>query len=124
MAVTVSDVAKALGISSCTVRNWIEDGLVVGAQKLPNTRWSLPDNVMEQLTSKKVLIVFDTQMFRWLAKDFAVYKRYEIVGYVNINELSDINELKSIIEEKCANAIISKDTLNINLDDSITHFTF
>lgn len=124
MAVTVSDVAKALGISSCTVRNWIEDGLVVGAQKLPNTRWSLPDNVMEQLTSKKVLIVFDTQMFRWLAKDFAVYKRYEIVGYVNINELSDINELKSIIEEKCANAIISKDTLNIDLDDSITHFTF
>lgn len=124
MAVTVSDVAKALGISSCTVRNWIEDGLVVGAQKLPNTRWSLPDNVMEQLTSKKVLIVFDTQMFRWLAKDFAVYKRYEIVGYVNINELSDINELKSIIEEKCANAIISKDTLNINLDDSITRFTF
>ena len=124
MAVTVSDVAKALGISSCTVRNWIEDGLVVGAQKLPNTRWSLPDNVMEQLTSKKVLIVFDTQMFRWLAKDFAVYKRYEIVGYVNINELSDINELKSIIEEKCANAIISKDTLNINLDDNITRFTF
>jgi hypothetical protein len=124
MAVTVSDVAKALGISSCTVRNWIEDGLVVGAQKLPNTRWSLPDNVMEQLTSKKVLIVFDTQMFRWLAKDFAVYKRYEIVGYVNINELSDINELKSIIEEKCANAIISKDTLNIDLDDSITRFTF
>lgn len=124
MAVTVSDVAKALGISSCTVRNWIEDGLVVGAQKLPNTRWSLPDNVMEQLTSKKVLIVFDTQMFRWLAKDFAVYKRYEIVGYVNINELSDINELKSIIEEKCANAVISKDTLNIDLDDSITHFTF
>lgn len=124
MAVTVSDVAKALGISSCTVRNWIEDGLVVGAQKLPNTRWSLPDNVMEQLTSKKVLIVFDTQMFRWLAKDFAVYKRYEIVGYVNINELSDINELKSIIEEKCANAIISKDTLNIDLDDNITRFTF
>lgn len=124
MAVTVSDVAKALGISSCTVRNWIEDGLVVGAQKLPNTRWSLPDNVMEQLTSKKVLIVFDTQMFRWLAKEFAVYKRYEIVGYVNINELSDINELKSIIEEKCANAIISKDTLNIDLDDSITRFTF
>lgn len=124
MAVTVSDVAKALGISSCTVRNWIEDGLVVGAQKLPNTRWSLPDNVMEQLTSKKALIVFDTQMFRWLAKDFAVYKRYEIVGYVNINELSDINELKSIIEEKCANAIISKDTLNIDLDDSITRFTF
>ena len=124
MAVTVSDVAKALGISSCTVRNWIEDGLVVGAQKLPNTRWSLPDNVMEQLTSKKVLIVFDTQMFRWLAKDFAVYKRYEIVGYININELSDINELKSIIEEKCANAIISKDTLNIDLDDSITRFTF
>lgn len=124
MAVTVSDVAKALGISSCTVRNWIEDGLVVGAQKLPNTRWSLPDNVMEQLTSKKVLIVFDTQMFRWLAKDFAVYKRYEIVGYVNINELSDINELKSIIEEKCANAVISKDTLNIDLDDSITRFTF
>ena len=124
MAVTVSDVAKALGISSCTVRNWIEDGLVVGAQKLPNTRWSLPDNVMEQLTSKKVLIVFDTQMFRWLAKDFAVYKRYEIVGYVNINELSDMNELKSIIEEKCANAVISKDTLNIDLDDSITRFTF
>ena len=124
MAVTVSDVAKALGISSCTVRNWIEDGLVVGAQKLPNTRWSLPDNVMEQLTSKKVLIVFDTQMFRWLAKDFAVYKRYEIVGYVNINELSDINELKPIIEEKCANAVISKDTLNIDLDDSITRFTF
>ena len=124
MAVTVSDVAKALGISSCTVRNWIEDGLVVGAQKLPNTRWSLPDNVIEQLTSKKVLIVFDTQMFRWLAKDFAVYKRYEIVGYVNINELSDINELKSIIEEKCANAVISKDTLNIDLDDSITRFTF
>ena len=124
MAVTVSDVAKALGISSCTVRNWIEDGLVVGAQKLPNTRWSLPDNVMEQLTSKKVLIVFDTQMFRWLAKDFAVYKRYEIVGYVNINELSDINELKLIIEEKCANAIISKDTLNIDLDDNITRFTF
>lgn len=124
MAITVSDVAKALGISSCTVRNWIEDGLVVGAQKLPNTRWSLPDNVMEQLTSKKVLIVFDTQMFRWLAKDFAVYKRYEIVGYVNINELSDINELKSIIEEKCANAIISKDTLNIDLDDNITRFTF
>ena len=124
MAITVSDVAKALGISSCTVRNWIEDGLVVGAQKLPNTRWSLPDNVMEQLTSKKVLIVFDTQMFRWLAKDFAVYKRYEIVGYVNINELSDINELKSIIEEKCANAVISKDTLNIDLDDSITRFTF
>lgn len=124
MAVTVSDVAKALGISSCTVRNWIEDGLVVGAQKLPNTRWSLPDNVMEQLTSKKVLIVFDTQMFRWLAKDFAVYKRYEIVGYVNINELSDINELKSIIEEKCANAVISKNTLNIDLDDSITRFTF
>lgn len=124
MAVTVSDVAKALGISSCTVRNWIEDGLVVGAEKLPNTRWSLPDNVMEQLTSKKVLIVFDTQMFRWLAKDFAVYKRYEIVGYVNINELSDINELKSIIEEKCANAIISKDTLNIDLDDSIIRFTF
>lgn len=124
MAVTVSDVAKALGISSCTVRNWIEDGLVVGAQKLPNTRWSLPDNVMEQLTSKKVLIVFDTQMFRWLAKDFAVYKRYEIVGYVNINELSDISELKSIIEEKCANAIISKDTLNVDLDDSITRFTF
>ena len=124
MAVTVSDVAKALGISSCTVRNWIEDGLVVGAQKLPNTRWSLPDNVMEQLTSKKVLIVFDTQMFRWLAKDFAVYKRYEIVGYVNINELSDINELKSIIEEKCANAIISKDTLNVDLDDNITRFTF
>lgn len=124
MAITVSDVAKALGISSCTVRNWIEDGLVVGAQKLPNTRWSLPDNVMEQLTSKKVLIVFDTQMFRWLAKDFAVYKRYEIVGYVNINELSDINELKSIIEEKCANAIISKDTLNIDLDNSITRFTF
>ena len=124
MAVTVSDVAKALGISSCTVRNWIEDGLVVGAQKLPNTRWSLPDNVMEQLTSKKVLIVFDTQMFRWLAKDFAVYKRYEIVGYVNINELSDINGLKSIIEEKCANAIISKDTLDVDLDDSITRFTF
>ena len=124
MAVTVSDVAKALGISSCTVRNWIEDGLVVGAQKLPNTRWSLPDNVMEQLTSKKVLIVFDTQMFRWLAKDFAVYKRYEIVGYVNINELSDINELKSIIEEKRANAVISKDTLKIDLDDSITRFTF
>ena len=124
MAVTVSDVAKALGISSCTVRNWIEDGLVVGAQKLPNTRWSLPDNVIEQLTSKKVLIVFDTQMFRWLAKDFAVYKRYEIVGYVNINELSDINELKSIIEEKCANTVISKDTLNIDLDDSITRFTF
>lgn len=124
MAITVSDVAKALGISSCTVRNWIEDGLVVGAQKLPNTRWSLPDNVMEQLTSKKVLIVFDTQMFRWLAKDFAVYKRYEIVGYVNINELSDINELKSIIEEKCANAIISKDTLNVDLDDNITRFTF
>lgn len=124
MAVTVSDVAKALGISSCTVRNWIEDGLVVGAQKLPNTRWSLPDNVMEQLTSKKVLIVFDTQMFRWLAKDFAVYKRYEIVGYVNINELSDINELKSIIEEKCANAVISKDALNIDFDDSITRFTF
>ena len=91
---------------------------------MPNTRWSLPDNVMEQLTSKKVLIVFDTQMFRWLAKDFAVYKRYEIVGYVNINELSDINELKSIIEEKCANAIISKDTLNIDLDDNITRFTF
>ena len=124
MAVTVSDVAKALGISSCTVRNWIEDGLVVGAKKWPNTRWSLPDNVMEQLTSKKVLIVFDTQMFRWLAKDFAVYKRYEIVGYVNINELSDINELKSIIEEKCANAIISKNTLNIDLDDNITRFTF
>ena len=124
MAITVSDVAKALGISSCTVRNWIEDGLVVGAQKLPNTRWALPDNVMEQLTSKKVLIVFDTQMFRWFAKNFAVYKRYEIVGYVNINELSDINELKSIIEEKCANAIISKDTLNVDLDDNITRFTF
>lgn len=124
MAITVSDVAKALGISSCTVRNWIEDGLVVGAQKLPNTRWALPDNVMEQLTSKKVLIVFNTQMFRWLAKDFAVYKRYEIVGYVDINELSDINELKSIIEEKCANAIISKDTLNVDLDDNITRFTF
>lgn len=124
MSMTVGDVARSLGVSCNAVRNWIDEGLVKGAQKLPNTRWLLPDDVIEQLTSKNVLIVFDTQMFRWFARDFAVYKKYNIVGYVNTKELNDINELKSIIKEKCANAIISKDTLDVDLDDSITRFTF
>ena len=94
-----------------------------GAVKLPNKRWSLPDDVLDQLTSKSVLIVFNTEMFRWLAKDFAKYKRYKIVGYVNINELKNIDEIKDIIKEKGADAIISKDTLNIELDNSISRFT-
>jgi hypothetical protein len=121
--ITVGDVAKAMGVSGHSVRNWIEDGLVEGAVKLPNKRWSLPDDVLDQLTSKSVLIVFNTEMFRWLAKDFAKYKRYKIVGYVNINELKNIDEIKDIIKEKGADAIISKDTLNIELDNSISRFT-
>lgn len=121
--ITVGDVAKAMGVSGHSVRNWIEDGLVEGAVKLPNKRWSLPDDVLDQLTSKSVLIVFNTEMFRWLAKDFAKYKRYKIVGYVNINELKNIDEIKDIIKEKGADAIISKDTLNIKLDNSISRFT-
>lgn len=121
--ITVGDVAKAMGVSGHSVRNWIEDGLVEGAVKLPNKRWSLPDDVLDQLTSKSVLIVFNTEMFRWLAKDFAKYKRYKIVGYVNINELKNIDEIKDIIKEKGADAIISKDTLNIELDNSISKFT-
>ena len=121
--ITVGDVAKAMGVSGHSVRNWIEDGLVEGAVKLPNKRWSLPDDVLDQLTSKSVLIVFNTEMFRWLAKDFAKYKRYKIVGYVNINELKNIDEIKDIIKEKGADAVISKDTLNINLDKSISRFT-
>lgn len=121
--ITVGDVAKAMGVSGHSVRNWIEDGLVEGAVKLPNKRWSLPDDVLDQLTSKSVLIVFNTEMFRWLAKDFAKYKRYKIVGYVNINELKNIDEIKDIIKEKGADAIISKDTLNIELDSSISRFT-
>ena len=121
--ITVGDVAKAMGVSGHSVRNWIEDGLVEGAVKLPNKRWSLPDDVLDQLTSKSVLIVFNTEMFRWLAKDFAKYKRYKIVGYVNINELKNIDEIKNIIKEKGADAIISKDTLNIELDNSISRFT-
>lgn len=121
--ITVGDVAKAMGVSGHSVRNWIEDGLVEGAVKLPNKRWSLPDDVLDQLTSKSVLIVFNTEMFRWLAKDFAKYKRYKIVGYVNINELKNIDEIKDIIKEKDADAIISKDTLNIELDNSISRFT-
>ena len=121
--ITVGDVARAMGVSGHSVRNWIEDGLVEGAVKLPNKRWSLPDDVLDQLTSKSVLIVFNTEMFRWLAKDFAKYKRYKIVGYVNINELKNIDEIKDIIKEKGADAIISKDTLNIELDNSISRFT-
>ena len=121
--ITVGDVAKAMGVSGHSVRNWIEDGLVEGAVKLPNKRWSLPDDVLDELTSKSVLIVFNTEMFRWLAKDFAKYKRYKIVGYVNINELKNIDEIKDIIKEKGADAIISKDTLNIELDNSISRFT-
>ena len=121
--ITVGDVAKAMGVSGHSVRNWIEDGLVEGAVKLPNKRWSLPHDVLDQLTSKSVLIVFNTEMFRWLAKDFAKYKRYKIVGYVNINELKNIDEIKDIIKEKGADAIISKDTLNIELDNSISRFT-
>lgn len=121
--ITVGDVAKAMGVSGHSVRNWIEDGLVEGAVKLPNKRWSLPDDVLDQLTSKSVLIVFNTEMFRWLAKDFAKYKRYKIVGYVNINELKNIDEIKDIIKKKGADAIISKDTLNIELDNSISRFT-
>ena len=121
--ITVGDVAKAMGVSGHSVRNWIEDGLVEGAVKLPNKRWSLPDDVLDQLTSKSVLIVFNTEMFRWLAKDFAKYKRYKIVGYVNINELKNIDEIKDIIKEKGADAIISKDTINIELDNSISRFT-
>lgn len=121
--ITVGDVAKAMGVSGHSVRNWIEDGLVEGAVKLPNKRWSLPDDVLDQLTSKSVLIVFNTEMFRWLAKDFAKYKRYKIVGYVNINELKNIDEIKDIIKEKGADAIISKDMLNIELDNSISRFT-
>lgn len=121
--ITVGDVAKAMGVSGHSVRNWIEDGLVEGAVKLPNKRWSLPDDVLDQLTSKSVLIVFNTEMFRWLAKDFAKYKRYKIVGYVNINELKNIDEIKDIIKEKGADAIISKDTLNIELDNNISRFT-
>ena len=121
--ITVGDVAKAMGVSGHSVRNWIEDGLVEGAVKLPNKRWSLPDDVLDQLTSKSVLIVFNTEMFRWLAKDFAKYKRYKIVGYVNINELKNIDEIKDIIKEKGVDAIISKDTLNIELDNSISRFT-
>ena len=121
--ITVGDVAKAMGVSGHSVRNWIEDGLVEGAVKLPNKRWSLPDDVLDQLTSKSVLIVFNTEMFRWLAKDFAKYKRYKIVGYVNINELKNIDEIKDIIKEKGADAIISKDTLNIELDNRISRFT-
>lgn len=121
--ITVGDVAKAMGVSGHSVRNWIEDGLVEGAVKLPNKRWSLPDDVLDQLTSKSVLIVFNTEMFRWFAKDFAKYKRYKIVSYVNINELKNIDEIKDIIKEKGANAIISKDTLNIELDNSISRFT-
>ena len=121
--ITVGDVAKAMGVSGHSVRNWIEDGLVEGAVKLPNKRWSLPDDVLDQLTSKSVLIIFNTEMFRWLAKDFAKYKRYKIVGYVNINELKNIDEIKDIIKEKGADAIISKDTLNIELDNSISRFT-
>lgn len=121
--ITVGDVAKAMGVSGHSVRNWIEDGLVEGAVKLPNKRWSLPDDVLDQLTSKSVLIVFNTEMFRWLAKDFAKYKRYKTVGYVNINELKNIDEIKDIIKEKGADAIISKDTLNIELDNSISRFT-
>lgn len=121
--ITVGDVAKAMGVSGHSVRNWIEDGLVEGAVKLPNKRWSLPDDVLDQLASKSVLIVFNTEMFRWLAKDFAKYKRYKIVGYVNINELKNIDEIKDIIKEKGADAIISKDALNIELDNSISRFT-
>ena len=121
--ITVGDVAKAMGVSGHSVRNWIEDGLVEGAVKLPHKRWSLPDDVLDQLTSKSVLIVFNTEMFRWLAKDFAKYKRYKIVGYVNINELKNIDEIKDIIKEKGADAIISKDTLNIELDNNISRFT-
>lgn len=121
--ITVGDVAKAMGVSGHSVRNWIEDGLVEGAVKLPNKRWSLPDDVLDQLTSKSVLIIFNTEMFRWLAKDFAKYKRYKIVGYVNINELKNIDEIKDIIKEKGADAIISKDALNIELDNSISRFT-
>ena len=121
--ITVGDVAKAMGVSGHSVRNWIEDGLVEGAVKLPNKRWSLTDDVLDQLTSKSVLIIFNTEMFRWLAKDFAKYKRYKIVGYVNINELKNIDEIKDIIKEKGADAIISKDALNIELDNSISRFT-
>lgn len=121
--ITVGDVAKAMGVSGHSVRNWIEDGLVEGAVKLPNKRWSLPDDVLDQLTSKSVLIVFNTEMFRWLAKDFAKYKRYKIVGYVNINELKNIDEIKDIIKEKGADAVISKDTLDIKLDSNISRFT-
>lgn len=121
--ITVGDVAKAMGVSGHSVRNWIEDGLVEGAVKLPNKRWSLPDDVLDQLASKSVLIVFNTEMFRWLAKDFAKYKRYKIVGYVNINELKNIDEIKDIIKEKGADAIISKDALNIEFDNSISRFT-
>lgn len=121
--ITVGDVAKAMGVSGHSVRNWIEDGLVEGAVKLPNKRWSLPDDVLDQLASKRVLIVFNTEMFRWLARDFAVYKHYQIVGYVNTNDLKNIDEIKDIIKEKGADAIISKDTLDIELDNSISRFT-
>ena len=58
--ITVGDVARAMGVSGHSVRNWIEDGLVEGAVKLPNKRWLLPDNVLDQLASKRVLIVFNT----------------------------------------------------------------
>lgn len=36
--ITVGDVARAMGVSGHSVRNWIEDGLVEGAVKLPNKR--------------------------------------------------------------------------------------
>lgn len=121
--ITVGDVARQMGVSGNSVRNWIEDGLVRGAVKLPNKRWVLPDDVLDQLASKNVLIIFDTEMFRWLARDFAVYKHYQIVGYVNANDLKNINEIKDIIKEKGADAIISKDTLDIELDSSISRFT-
>lgn len=62
-------------------------------------------------------------MFRWIARDFAVYKHYQIVGYVNTNDLKNIDEIKDIIKEKGADAIISKDTLDIELDSSISRFT-
>lgn len=121
--ITVGDVARAMGVSGHSVRNWIEDGLVEGAVKLPNKRWLLPDNVLDQLASKRVLIVFNTEMFRWIARDFAVYKHYQIVGYVNTNDLKNIDEIKDIIKEKGADAIISKDTLDIELNSSISRFT-
>lgn len=53
---STTDVAKRLGVSRATVRNWCERGLLPGAEKVGEGRratWAIPEAALEGLERPK-----------------------------------------------------------------------